>query len=63
MEKIAELKHREIEFKQKEIDEGKSVLKAAETIDFSIDDAEKITLINQICELWQNILEEFSSSS
>ena len=63
MEKIAELKHREIEHKQKEIDERKSVLKAAEMIDSSIDDAEKITLINQICELWQNILKEFSVSS
>ena len=63
MEKIAELKHREIEHKQKEIDVRKSVLKAAEMIDSSIDDAEKITLINQICELWQNILEEFSLSS
>ena len=50
MEKIAELKHKEIEHKQKEIDERKSVLKAAEMIDSSIDDAEKITLINQICE-------------
>ena len=43
MEKIAELK-------QREIDEKKSVLKAAEMIDSSIDDAEKITLINQICK-------------
>ena len=43
MEKGAELK-------QREIDEKKSVLKAAEMIDSSIDDAEKITLINQICK-------------
>ena len=43
MEKIAELK-------QREIDERKSVLKAAEMIDSSVGDVEQITLINQICK-------------
>ena len=47
MEKIAELK-------QKEIDEKISVLKAAEMIGSSIDDVDKITIINQLCKLFLN---------
>ena len=47
LEKIAELK-------QKEIDEKISVLKAAEMIGSSIDDVDKITIINQLCKLFLN---------
>ena len=47
LEKIAELK-------QKEIDEKRSVLKAAEMIGSSIDDVDKITIINQLCKLFLN---------